>query len=127
MPGSGLVMSQCQIVALLMAAAGVALLVLALALQGRSRLASVATRLRSVLVGALMMTAGLALLLVRRLDPAALSRVLANVMAAVVAAAVAGRERRWPAASGPLNSPRGHRVVVLRTHRSPHHLSKEVL
>ena len=120
-------MSQGQTVALLMASAGVALLVLVLALQSRSRLEGVRTRTRSALVGALLMGAGLALLLVQRLDQAALSRVLANVTAAVVAAAVAGRERRWPAASGPLNSPRGHRVVVLRTHRSPHHLSKEVL
>ena len=120
MLGSDPVMSQGQAVALLMASAGVALLVLALALAGRSRLASVATRLRSVLVGALLLTAGLALLLVRRLDPAALSRVLANVTAAVVAASVAGRERRWPAASGPLNSLRGHRVAVLRANRSPH-------
>ena len=61
-----------------MAAAGVALLVLALALEAQSRPGSVRTRTRSVLVGALLMTAGLALLLVRRLDPAALSRVLAR-------------------------------------------------
>jgi hypothetical protein len=119
-------MSQGQTVALLMASAGLALLVLALALQGQSRLESVRTRTRSVLVGALLLTAGLALLLVRRLDPAALSRVLANVMAAVVAAAVAGRERRWPTTSGPLNSLRGHRVAVLRANRSPNDLSKDL-
>ena len=70
-------MSQGQAVALLMAVAGVALLVLALAGQGRSRLEGVTTRSRSFLVGALLLAAGLALLLVRRLDQAALSRVLA--------------------------------------------------
>ena len=125
MPGSGPAMSQGQIVALLMASAGVALLVLALALQGRSRLASVATRLRSVLVGALLLTAGLALLLVRRLDQAALSRVLANMTAAAVAATMAERGARWPAASSPPNSLRGHRVAVLRAKRAPHDFSRE--
>ena len=126
MLGSDPVMSQGQAVALLMASAGVALLVIALALQGRSRPERVTTRTRSALVGALLMTAGLALLLVQRLDPAALSRVLANVTAAVVAATMAERGARWPAASGPLNSLRGHRVAVLPANRSPHHLSKEL-
>ena len=126
MPGSGPVISQGQSVALLMAAAGVALLLLALALQGRPRLAGVSTRIQSALVGALLMTAGLALLLVRRLDQAALSRVLANVTAAAVAATMAERGARWPAASGPLNSLRGHRVAVLRANRSPHDPSKEL-
>ena len=120
----GPIMSQGHIIALLMASAGVALLLLALALEGRSRLGGVRTRTRSALVGALLMTAGLALLLVRRLDPAALSRVLAHVTAAVVAATMAERGARWPAASGPLNSLRGHRVAVPRANRSPHDLSK---
>ena len=92
MPGPGPAVSQGQTVALLMAAAGVALLVLALALEAQSRPGRVRTRTRSALVGALLMTAGLALLLVRRLDPAALSRVLANVTAAMFAAAVAEQE-----------------------------------
>ena len=51
-----------------------------------------ATRTRSVLVGALLITAGLALLLVRRLDPAALSRVLAGVTAALLAASPAASQ-----------------------------------
>ena len=77
MPGPVPIVSQGQTVALLMAAAGVALLVLALALEAQSRSGRVRTRTRSALVGALLITAGLALLLVRRIDPAALSRVLA--------------------------------------------------
>jgi hypothetical protein len=77
-----------------MVAAGVALLVLALALEAQSRPGTVRTSMRSVLVGALLMTAGLALLLVRRPDPAALSRVLA-VTAAVFAAVAAEHQRRW--------------------------------
>ena len=119
-------MSQGHTVALLMASAGVALLVIALALQGRSRPERVTTRTRSALVGALLMTAGLALLLVQRLDQAALSRVLANVTAAAVAATMAKRGTRWPAASGPLNSLRGHPVAALRANHSPHHLSKDL-
>ena len=127
MLGSGPVMSQGQAVALLMAVAGVALLVLALALQGRARLLSVARRTRSALVGALLVTAGLTLLLVQRLDQAALSRVLTDVTAAVVAAAMAERGARWPGPPGPLNSLRGHRVALPRANHSPRDLSKEPL
>ena len=120
-------MSQGQAVALFMVSAGFALLVIALAVQGRSRPERVTTRTRVALVGALLMTAGLALLLVRRLDQAALSRVLANVEeAAVVAATMAGRSAPWPATPGPLNSPREHRVAALRANQSPHDLSKDL-
>ena len=87
-------MSQGQIVSGLIAAAGVALLVLALVRAAPSRVASVKARVRSTLVDALMMAAGLALLLVQRLDPTALPRVLAGVKAAMRSAIVAQRSRR---------------------------------
>ena len=51
-------------------------------------------RERYDIVEALMRTAGLALLLVQRLDPTALPRVLARVKAAMWAAIVAERSRR---------------------------------
>lgn len=127
MPGPGPVMSQGQTVALVMAACGVALLVLALALEAQSRPGRVRTRTRSALAGALLMTAGLALLLARRLDPAALSRVMANVTAALVAADITESERCGPPASGRLNCLHGQRVDVLRPNRSPHGLSKELI
>ena len=77
MPGNAL--SQGQIVALAMMAAG-CLGLLVLGVRHRRHLKAMATtRIRSVLVGALLVIAGLALLLVRRLGPAALSRVLAGV------------------------------------------------
>ena len=126
MPGSDPALSQGQTVALIMAAAGVALLLLALALEARPRPGRVRTRTRSALVGALLMTAGLALLLVRRLDPAALSRVLANVTAAVFAAAVAEQERRWPAASRRNCCLQRHQVELLRPSCSPRDLPKEL-
>ena len=85
----------------LMAAAGVALLVLALMREAPSRAARVKARarsalirVRSVVVGALLMTAGLALLLVHRLDKTALPRVLADVKAAMWSATFAQRSRR---------------------------------
>ena len=85
----------------LMVAAGVALLVLALVREGPSRAASLKARVRSALVqvrsalvGALLMTAGLSLLLVQRLDKTALPRVLADVKAAMWSATVAQRSRR---------------------------------
>ena len=82
MPGNAL--SQGQIVALAMMAAGcLGLLVFGVCHAGDLK-AMVATRTRSVLVGALLITAGMALLLVRRLDPAALSRVLAGVSATLL-------------------------------------------
>jgi ABC-type thiamin/hydroxymethylpyrimidine transport system permease subunit len=87
MPGNAL--SQGQIVALAMMAAGcLGLLVLAV-WHARDLKAMAATRIRPVLVGALLLSAGLALLLVRRLDPAVLSRVLAGVTAALLAASPA--------------------------------------
>ena len=87
-------MSQGQIVSGLIAAAGVALLVFALVRAAPSRVASVKAEVRSTLVDALMMAAGLALLLVQRLDPEALPRVLAGVKAAMWSAIVAERSRR---------------------------------
>ena len=124
MPGPVPVVSQGQTVALLMAAAGVALLVLALALEAQSRPGRVRTGARSALVGALLLTAGLALLLVRRLDPAALSRVLA-VTSAVFAAVVAEHERRWPTTFSRFNYPHSRHLEVHRPHCSPRGLSKE--
>ncbi len=85
----------------LMVAAGVALLVLVLVREAPSRAARVKARVRSallrvrsVLVGALLMVAGLALLLVQRLDQKALPRVLADVKAAMWSATVGQRSRR---------------------------------
>ena len=108
MPGAMPVLGEGQAVALLIAAAGTALLLLALTLKSRRRPGTVGTRTRSALVGALLITAGLALLLVRRLDPAVLSRVLAGVTAALVAAAVAERDARRPAAYGQFHLLHGH-------------------
>jgi hypothetical protein len=105
-------LSQGQTVALVIAAAGIALLVLALALEGRSRRDAVRTRTRSALVGALLTTAGLALLLVRRLDSAALSGVLADLTAALVASAATKRTR--PDASCYLGGLRERRIVDRR-------------
>ena len=83
------------------APAGVALLLLGLMREAPSWAASVKARLRSalagvrsVLVGTLMTAAGLALLLVQRLDPTALPRALANVKAATWSAVLAQRTRR---------------------------------
>ena len=94
-------MSRGQIISGLIAAAGIALLLLTLVREAPSRLArvkarvrSALVRVRSVLVGVLMMAAGLALLLVQRLDREALPRVLANVKAAMWSAIVAERSRR---------------------------------
>ena len=94
-------MTQGQVVAGLMAAAGVALLLLALTREAPSRPAKVKASLWSALVGvgpalvgALMMVAGLALLLVQRLDREALPRVLAGVKAAMSSAAAPQRSRR---------------------------------
>ncbi len=85
----------------LMVAAGVALLVLALVREAPSRVASLKAnvrsalaRVRSVLVGALMMTAGLALLLVQRLDQTALPRVMEGVKAAMWSSIVTHWSRR---------------------------------
>ena len=126
MPAPDPVISQGQTVALLMAAAGVALLVLALALQGRSRSGRVGTRLRCALVEALFLTAGLALLLVRRLDPAALSRVMANVTAAVFAAAIADSGARRPATSRRIRYSQGRHLDGGRPQCSPSGPSKEL-
>ena len=85
----------------LMVAAGVALLVFVLvreapsrAAKAKARVRSDLVRVRSVLVGALMMTAGLALLLVHRLDKKALPRVLAGVNVAMLSITGAQRMRR---------------------------------
>ena len=93
-------MSHGQIISGLMAAAGIALLILALIHEAPTRAATVKARMRSALggvrsglVGALMMAAGLALLLVQRLDREALPRVLAGVKAAMWSAADAKRSR----------------------------------
>ena len=86
-------MTSGQIVSALIASAGVALLVLAL-MRETHRVARVKAELRCAVVEALMMTAGLALLLVQRLDPTALPRVLARVKAAMWSAIVAERSRR---------------------------------
>ena len=125
MPGPVPVVSQGQIVALIMAAAGVALLVVALALEAQSRPGRVRMHTRSALIGALLMTAGLALLLVRRLDPAALSRVLA-VTAAVLAAVVAEHEKRWPTSFGRLDYLYGPHLAVRCPHCSPNGPSEEL-
>ena len=92
MPGNAL--SQGQIVALAMMAAGCLGLLVFGVWHARDLKAMVATRTRSVLVGALLVTAGLALLLMRRIDPAALSRVLAGVTAALLAASRASSQRK---------------------------------
>jgi hypothetical protein len=125
MPGPDAAVSQGQLVALFLAAAGVALLLLALALEARPRPGYVRTRARSALVGALLLTAGLALLLVRRLDPVALSRVRANVTAAV-AAAVAAQEGRRPTMTGRVDCRHGRRPEALRPHCSPQGPSEEL-
>ena len=125
MPGPGPVVNQGQTVALIMVAAGVALLVLALALEAQSRPGTVRTSMRSVLVGALLMTAGLALLLVRRPDPAALSRVLA-VTAAVFAAVAAEHQRRWSIRFGLIDYGHGRHLAVRCPHCSPFGLPKEL-
>ena len=85
----------------LMVAAGVSLLMLALVREVPSRVArvkarvrSALVRVRSILVGALLMAAGLSLLLVQRLDREALPRVLADVKTAMWSATVAQRSRR---------------------------------
>ena len=87
-------MTQGQIISGLIVASGVTLLLLVLARDAPSWVAMVKTRMRATLVEALMMTAGLALLLVQRLDPQALPRVLARVRAAMWSAIVAERSRR---------------------------------
>ena len=94
-------MSHGQIISMLIAAAGVTLLVLTLVREvpsrvarGKARVRSALARVRSVVVGGLMMAAGLALLLVQRLDSTALPRVLARVKAAMWSAIVAERSRR---------------------------------
>ena len=117
MPGPAPVGSQGQLVALVVAVAGV-VLVLALALEAHSRPGRVTSRARSALVGLLLMTAGLALLLVRRLDPAALLRVLA-VTAAVFAAVAAEHERRWPTRFGRLDRLHGRHLQAGRHHHPP--------
>ena len=93
-------MSQGQIVSGFMLAAGVALLVLGLvreapswAVRVKARVRSALAGVRSALVGGLMMAAGLALLLVHRLDPTALPRALANVKAAMRSAIAEGSRR----------------------------------
>ena len=126
MPGSSPVLGQGQTVALLIAGAGVALLLLALALEARSRPASARTRTRSALVGALLVIAGLALMLVRRIDPAALSRVLAVMAALMPAAAAAERGTRWAAAPGRPQFRYGRPVGLLPTDPSPHRLPEEL-
>ena len=87
-------MTQGQIVAGLIAAAGIALLVVALIREPPSRAVTVKARARSAFIGALMMAAGLTLLLVQRLDQDALPRVLAGVKAVMWSAAAAPRSRR---------------------------------
>ena len=87
-------MSHGQMISVLIAAAGVALLVLVLAREAPSRVPKAKAEIRAALVEALMMIAGLALLLVQRLDPQALPRVLARVRAAMWSAIVAERSRR---------------------------------
>ena len=94
-------MTQGQLVSGLIAAAGIALLMLALIREAPARATGVEAGVRSALggvrsasVGALMMAAGLALLLVQRLDREALPRVLAGVKAAMWSAAAASRSRR---------------------------------
>lgn len=87
-------MSHGQIISLLMLAAGLTLLAVGLLLELRAHAASVKTRVRSTLVGALMVAAGLALLLVHRLDRDALPRLLAGVQAAMWSAAVHQRSPR---------------------------------
>jgi hypothetical protein len=74
---------------------------------------------------ALLMTAGLVLLLVRRLDPAAPSRVLA-VTAAAFAAVLAEHEKRWPTSFGRLDYLHGRLPAARRPHHSPFGPSKEL-
>lgn len=83
MPGD---LGQGQLVALTMFAAGCCGLLAVAVWHARHVRATAAARVQSMLAGALMVTAGLALLLVRRLDPAALARVVADLAAALPAA-----------------------------------------
>jgi uncharacterized membrane protein len=124
MPGPGTGIGQGQTVALLIVAAGLTLLLLALARETQS-LRRVRTRLRSALVGALLVTAALALLLVRRLDPPALSRVLA---ATATAFAMVGAEQvaQRPTRFGRLDCPHGRHLIVRCPHCSPPVLPKEL-
>lgn len=126
MPGpDAAAVSQGQTVALVMAAAGVAFLVVALALEALARPGRAGTRTRSALAGLLLMAAGLALVLVRRLDPAALSRVL-DMAAAAFAAAVAEHGRRWPTHFGRLDDLHGRHLAVRCPHCSPRLLPEEL-
>ena len=126
MPGSVPVLGQGQTVALLIVATGYALLLFALALEHRGRPGTVRTRTRSALVGALLITAGLALLLVRRLDPAALARVLTDVTAALYAAVAVEQQRRRPTTSARVGCLHRHHLDGRRPQCSPHDLSEEL-
>lgn len=106
---TGNALSQGQIVSLAMIVAGSAGLLVIGAWHARAVRAMAATRTRSALVGASLITAGLALLFVRRLDPAALSRVFAGATAALLTA-----ERTRQAAPHHLRGLRGHRVLERR-------------
>lgn len=74
-----------QLVALTMFATGCLTLLAVAVWHVRAVRATAATGVRTVLAGALMITAGLALLLARRLDPAALAQVVADLAAALPA------------------------------------------
>ena len=87
-------MTQGQIISGLIVASGVTLLLLVLARDAPSRVAKAKAEIRAALVDALMMAAGLALLLVHRLDRTALPRAFAGVKAAMWSATSARRGRR---------------------------------
>jgi hypothetical protein len=87
-------MTQGQLLSGLLAVGGLTLLVIIVAVEAPPLVARVTARVRAAVVDALMMAAGLALLLVQRLDPTALPRVLAGVKAAMWSAIAAERSRR---------------------------------
>ena len=87
-------MTQGQILSGLLAVGGFTLLVIIVAVKAPPLVARVTAKVRAAAVDALMMAAGLALLLVQRLDPTALPRVLADVKAAMWSAIAAERSRR---------------------------------
>lgn len=121
-------LNQGQTVSLFMIVIGLSLPVIVIALpwEARSRLRSVRTRTRSVLARVLLITAGLALLLVRRLDPDALSRVLTTTTRALLAAAAAGHTGPWPPIYRRIERRHGRPVARLRPAIPPTGLPKDL-
>ena len=105
-------LAQGQIVSLMIIVVGSLGLLVIGAWHRRALRAMAAVPTRSALVGALLVTAGVALLAVRRLDPAALSRVLANLTAVLVPFTAAEQTR--PDTSDHLGGSREFRVTDRR-------------